>query len=637
MDSNVVEYIILLTLITFLLIIYLVRRNIYISAPFILTLSFSIIYVSSIFIIFKSDSYFGTSYYIRDFLFQVKKYIELVLYSFVVVFSSTEKNKNDNKIIGFLNFILLGIFLVDSLNIITLVLNTYVFKNTLIDNLQSTSMLIHIVSLFILGLSLIYIYSLKTIRKNLNTPAFFVLIISALFFTVAPFFLGTQYNNFISFAITILLYAIYINVLNPGIFINYDYNVFNEKALFNFCTKDKRIKEKTSYILVKVKKVRFLEDFIGQNSISTLLFDILKLEKDYFGFKNVYYLENEVYLLRINSFNKTTFLNHEHLLYKNTLPSNFSLAVYPSYSKLTVNQNHIIRFKEIKNFILISSLAFNEISHFEMIDYNTNILSIYKREQEVLKALKRGIYKKSFMVYYQPIYNISLNKSNGSEALVRFYDEDLGFIGPEEFIPIAEKHGIVNEIDSIVIESVIDFMAKYHDIYNIDYVDVNLSHKEVSSKLYIDNFLSMIERKKVPFSKIHLEITETTSFGDDTIIRENMYRLRKLGFLFSLDDYGSGYATIDYLMKYNFDIIKIDKSILSSLSSNKDMYFILLNIIQLAQELNKKVIMEGVETLSQETMLKKLGVNFLQGFYYSRPLNEKDYIEFLKKEMLDNE
>lgn len=634
---NSIEYVIVIMLLFYLFALYIVRRKVKTSVPFIATIAVTVVYTLTLILLNKGNVNPLISGVSSHVVYLIKSYLELFIYSGIVFFTSSEENNLGTNLIKTFNFILLTFFVLDSINLLASILGSLITKTDYSFLLGIFTVKFHIISLLIIGAFLIFLFTRKSIKANLNKKNFLVLIIVAVCFAIAPMALIQPYTNAIAFVVTLCIYTVYVVILNPGKYFNYDYNVFNREALQNLCTKETVLKEDVTYICIKVKKVRFLNEYIRENSINLLLLDLLDLEKNYYGYKNVYYLENETYLIRIKNFSVGDFFVHQNITYKNLLNEAFSLSVYPSFIKNTFKKRSVVSFKEIKEFVTVSSLAFDKFNQFELVDYNTDIIVNYKREQDIVSAIRKAIYNRSFKVYYQPIYDVLSNKSLGAEALVRLFDDKLGFISPEEFIPIAERYGIVEDIDLIVMDKVTDFLVANSKNFKIEYIDVNLSHQEISNVIYINEILELIEKKKVPFTKLHLEITETTNYGDEKIITENMYRLRKLGFLFSLDDYGSRYASIDYLTKYKFDIIKIDKSILWGIDKNKEMIILLQNIVKLAASINKKIVMEGVESAIQVELLKDLGVNFMQGYYFSRPISSKDYLEFLLKEDTQNE
>ncbi|MCR5625429.1 MAG: EAL domain-containing protein [Lachnospiraceae bacterium] len=255
-----------------------------------------------------------------------------------------------------------------------------------------------------------------------------------------------------------------------------------------------------------------------------------------------------------------------------------------------------------------------------------------RREKDILRILDRAIKYHSFKVYYQPILNIETGKFCTSEALVRLIDDELGFISPEEFIPIAEKNGRVSAIGDFVVEDVLRFI-KENNIgdQGLKYIEINLSPAQFRFDDLEEKLLHYIESKDISYQQLNFEITETEETGsaDMNIIRNVITNLHSKGITFSLDDFGSGFAAIDYLIKLPVDLVKIDKMILWQAMEDPLSQKVLANTIRMIKEIGKKIVVEGVETNEMAHMLNDLGVDYLQGYLYSKPIPEAKYLEFL--------
>ncbi|MCR5108194.1 MAG: EAL domain-containing protein [Lachnospiraceae bacterium] len=256
-------------------------------------------------------------------------------------------------------------------------------------------------------------------------------------------------------------------------------------------------------------------------------------------------------------------------------------------------------------------------------------LNVTKRGFEVEAAIRRGLENKAFQVYYQPIYDNTSNSFHTAEALARYTDPLLGFINPDEFISVAEKAGLIPDIGLSVFETVCrDFADNSLKEAGIDFVELNVSPVQcLKSDLDID-FERVMKKYGVRPEQINLEITESASDISSDLAKENINKLKKIGFDFALDDYGTGISNISSLYELRFSIIKIDKSILWNAKNDEQSKLILDSIINMIHGLGLKIVMEGVETEEQVKYLKNMGVEYFQGFYYSRPLEKKKFISF---------
>ncbi|MDO5574574.1 MAG: EAL domain-containing protein [bacterium] len=254
------------------------------------------------------------------------------------------------------------------------------------------------------------------------------------------------------------------------------------------------------------------------------------------------------------------------------------------------------------------------------------------RNFEIRRAIRTAIDEHGFEMYYQPIYSVEEQRVVSAEALIRLNDQKLGFISPEIFIPIAEKGGYILEIGNFVFESVCQFFQENRLAeYGIHYVEVNLSVVECMQHDLAKRLFDITRRYGLSPEYLNLEITETATAGSIERLRHTMQRLTEDGFVFSMDDYGTGYSNIKSVYDLPFEYIKIDKSILWTSMENEKAYTVLKNTFLLAKELGKKIIMEGVETEEHIRRLTELGCDYFQGYYFSKPIPGDQFIQYLKE------
>ncbi len=254
------------------------------------------------------------------------------------------------------------------------------------------------------------------------------------------------------------------------------------------------------------------------------------------------------------------------------------------------------------------------------------------RNFEIRRAIRTAIEEHGFEVYYQPIYSAEEQRIVSAEALIRLYDQKLGFISPEIFIPIAEKGGYILEIGKFVFESVCRFFQENKlDAYGIHYIEVNLSVVECMQHDLSKRLFDITRKYGLSPEYLNLEITETATAGSLERLRNTMQRLVEDGFVFSMDDYGTGYSNIKSVYDLPFEYIKIDKSILWTSMKNEKAYTVLKNTFLLAKELGKKIVMEGVETEEHIRRLTELGCDYYQGYYFSKPIPGPQFLQYLKE------
>jgi EAL domain-containing protein (putative c-di-GMP-specific phosphodiesterase class I) len=251
-----------------------------------------------------------------------------------------------------------------------------------------------------------------------------------------------------------------------------------------------------------------------------------------------------------------------------------------------------------------------------------------RRENRIEQALQHAIRENGFGVHYQPIYSVEDKCYRSAEALVRLYDEELGFISPEEFIPIAEKNGMILDIGEYVFRSVCSMMsAERLWEKGIDYIEVNLSVVQCMQEKLHEKLLDIMNEYHVPAECINLEITETSAAVSKETLLQNMERLVEKNVTFSLDDYGTGYSNITNIIQYPFHIIKLDKSMVWSAMEDERAIQVLRHTVAMLKDLNMHIVAEGVENEKQAVVLADMGCDYFQGYYYSKPVPVADFLQ----------
>ena len=259
-------------------------------------------------------------------------------------------------------------------------------------------------------------------------------------------------------------------------------------------------------------------------------------------------------------------------------------------------------------------------------------LDYIMKRQAIEEALSRGFAEGSYEVYYQPTYHID-KRLHGAEALIRMHDKELGNLYPDEFIPVAEQNGIIDDIDDFVLEEVCKFIESgVPQRHGIDNINVNLSVLQCMRPKFVDHIIKIVDRYDIDKSFINFEITESIAATDYDLLSNIIMQLKKEGFLFSMDDYGTGYSNVSAIFSLNLDVIKIDKSLLWGAEKSESGMIILENTIRMIKQMEKKILVEGVETSDQIKLLEKLGVNYLQGFFFSKPIPKNDFDALISRQ-----
>ena len=298
------------------------------------------------------------------------------------------------------------------------------------------------------------------------------------------------------------------------------------------------------------------------------------------------------------------------------------------------------RFTSMEELLLIADSSFdgNETVIVEI----EKVMEKNKRKIQIESLIREAIAKKRFEVYYQPIWGKAGGYFHSAEALIRLNTEEFGFVSPEEFIPIAEESGLIVEIGAFVFDEVCRFYKSNElEKSGIDYMEVNLSTVQCMDPELVNSFKETLKKYSLSSERINLEITESAAADNRKVLKDNVNVLNGLGFSFSLDDYGTGYSNFSYMFDLPFSIIKLDKSILwKALNPNgsegpKSSGILLSNTIRMMKEMGYKVLVEGVETEEQKVLLEKLGCDYFQGYYFSKPVPGDVFLKFIKEANAD--
>ena len=246
------------------------------------------------------------------------------------------------------------------------------------------------------------------------------------------------------------------------------------------------------------------------------------------------------------------------------------------------------------------------------------------------QILENAIAGKGLEMYYQPIYDTSEKRFCSAEALARIHDPRYGLISPLTFIPAAEKSGLIIPLGAAIVESVFRFISQNPlESLGLSYIEINLSVMQCRQK-ELPEIVSRLQKKYgVSPEQINFEVTESIMGAVDMVLEQNLERLSEMGYCFSLDDYGTGYSNLHRLRRLPLSLVKIDKSMVDDILT-ADGSIIMKNTIQMMQGINKRLVVEGVETKEVLTALEQLSCDYIQGYYFSRPLPEEDFITFLR-------
>lgn len=267
----------------------------------------------------------------------------------------------------------------------------------------------------------------------------------------------------------------------------------------------------------------------------------------------------------------------------------------------------------------------------------TNVLFYKEQFKELLYTRKfieenmhAAVEEKQFQMYLQPKYSISQNKIVGAEALVRWTHPERGMVYPNEFIPIMEENGFIKIVDYYIWGEACRFIKKCAEVGITDCpISVNVSRHHLKDVEFMSVLADDIRENQIDKSLLELEITETVN---DLKISQVAMRLKEGGFTLLMDDFGSGYSSLNVLLETPFDVIKLDKKFMDNMMASEKGKLILEYVVSMAEKLGLGLLAEGVETKEQVELLRKIGCDKVQGYYFAKPMPQEEFFEFLIKE-----
>ena len=258
----------------------------------------------------------------------------------------------------------------------------------------------------------------------------------------------------------------------------------------------------------------------------------------------------------------------------------------------------------------------------------------YDLMRNIDTIIENAIVNNKFKVYYQPIYSVEKQKFTSAEALLRLIDDKYGFISPEIFIPAAEKSGAIHRIGAYVLEEVCRFISseEYAEL-ELEYIEINLSVAQCMHNTLVEQVLCILNRYNITPDQINLEITETAADNVQSTMIENITQLSQKGISFSLDDFGTGYSNIRRVASLPLKIVKLDKSFAIT-ENNPKMLIVLQNTVKMLKAMNIEIVVEGIETAELAKQFSDMKCEYIQGYYYSKPIPQQEFVEFIKKSLI---
>ncbi|MFA6943108.1 MAG: EAL domain-containing protein, partial [Bacilli bacterium] len=279
----------------------------------------------------------------------------------------------------------------------------------------------------------------------------------------------------------------------------------------------------------------------------------------------------------------------------------------------------------------IAATKINEDSNRDYIFYRPELSQKITEDEKIKEQLVNGIKNNEFELFYQPKVDIQNNIVVGAEGLLRWRSPTLGLVSPMRFIPVAERLGLMNDIGAFVIRKAVSDLVIINSIFNKKHLQFSVNttaSQYVQNRLY-ETLIDVLGKSHIDAKQLELEITESILIDDRAQMIAYLSKIRELGVTISLDDFGTGYSSLGYIRDMPIDTLKIDRSFIKDYPKDDDGK-VAEAIISLAHLFNLKLVAEGAETLEQVEFLRGKQCQMVQGYYYAKPLQFADFIDFVK-------
>ena len=452
----------------------------------------------------------------------------------------------------------------------------------------------------------------------------------------------------VGFAVSVSLLLIFLSIRNPANFVEPKTKLFNTEAFIDRFNDLSTLTSKEHYFLIL--RIHNIEDMFDQFGIEQIFhivkeyaYTIMRICSDCSLYKlfngcAVYYCSSEKELnAKIKALkefsSKPFFPSKQDGSQDIEYPFKLQFYIIKDYTKLKVfsmtDNKSIDDFLNFLRFIFLQ----NYIEDNQILEITDTLEKDYLESVIILNKVKQAIEEESFEVFMQPIFDLNSGCFTSTEALVRLKDGNGSYIPPVKYIPQAEQNGDIVRIGEIVLKKTCLFIKETGLIeLGISKVNVNLSITQCMQDNIVNRLISIIDSYSLPHELFRFEITESMIAKNEKLLVYVMNQFHSQGFELALDDYGTGYSNTARMMQYNYSEIKFDKSLITEIETNESKRLMVKHHISMLKETgNTTVLAEGVETKELAELLQKLNCDYIQGFYYARPMNAAQFSEFFNK------
>ncbi len=410
---------------------------------------------------------------------------------------------------------------------------------------------------------------------------------------------------------------------------HYNFNKFVE-----LCQNQKQL---THYLLINcdIKGFKWFNEIYGEDIANELLITIIETLDNFCQDKELCCRVTDDHfalLLQTNSQVQQRLLDLSHTI-RNQFNKKYTTSnFFFHYGIYEIDKENIDIRTAFKKTQYIKN-TFKELSKDDIVFYKEEQFLKDLNAQQYEHHFHNSLENQDFKVYIQPKVNLKNGYITSGEALVRWLHPEQGLISPGQFIPIFEKNGMLEELDTYILEKILETLEKWNQVYQRKIcISINVSRTYIFNEGYIDKLLDCMNRYQVDPQQIEIEITETTALNHKEELITILNKLKKHHLRIALDDFGSGYSSLNMLKDFPIDVVKIDQEFFrTNTYTQMRSHIIIEEVIELCHKLNIEVVAEGVETLEQNEFLFNNHCDYIQGYYYYKPLPIQEFEKLILK------
>lgn len=426
----------------------------------------------------------------------------------------------------------------------------------------------------------------------------------------------------VGFASAIGILILFVIIENPEANIDRKLGCFNSYALTEYVKHLMESGENFSVLEISFGKLQALEEYgIDMVAIRQRVLQCAKRHTDAMAFRNI----NSNLLIVGNKSKQLKELGKIVL----DIMSDYDVLHKEVMTTLVVQGNSFTKTNDLFHFLTFVRNRYGSDKS-KVVLADENIIMKFRERTLIESKIGEALEEDRVEVFLQPIYSNKEKMFTSAEALVRIRETDGNLLPPGIFVPIAEQSGQIIELGDRVFEKVCEFLQKNNiEELGMHYIEINLSVVQCEMVDLAERLISFVKKYGVNPAMINLEITETASINAKAILEENMRKLIEYGFTFSLDDFGKGKSNLMYVVEMPVSIVKLDYDMSKAYFSSKKAKHVVRAVVNMAHEMNMQLVAEGIETEDEMEHICEEGIDYIQGYYYSRPLPVHEFISFI--------